>query len=342
MKIDGDRTKKNQTASAAAEQKGRKRLEIRHTLSKYSQQLFLGAVIILLGIVLSIQSEYFLTIGNFINIADACGYRLIVAVGMTVIMASGVMDLSAGSIVSLAGVITAYLLHAGAGIPAAVAAGLMIGIVAGIANGLLIHYTKISFFIITLAMSGMLRGLSLIITDGRPITRFGAEFMFIGTGRLGGIQLSVYLAALTAIAAAIAMSKSRWGSSIKTIGSNEEALRKCGVNTVKYRVSVQAVMGLAAAVTAVIITARLNSAEPNAGLNMELGGTPITGGKACIGGTVLAIIILGMIRNGLTLMSVPSDYQQWITGFLLLVSVLVSGIRIKNNKTTADKKRRTK
>lgn len=226
----------------------------------------------------------------------------------------------------------------------------MIGIVAGIANGLLIHYTKISFFIITLAMSGMLRGLSLIITDGRPITRFGAEFMFIGTGRLGGIQLSVYLAALTAIAAAIAMSKSRWGSSIKTIGSNEEALRKCGVNTVKYRVSVQAVMGLAAAVTAVIITARLNSAEPNAGLNMELdaitaaamGGTPITGGKACIGGTVLAIIILGMIRNGLTLMSVPSDYQQWITGFLLLVSVLVSGIRIKNNKTTADKKRRTK
>ena len=350
MKIDGDRTKKNQTASAAAEQKGRKRLEIRHTLSKYSQQLFLGAVIILLGIVLSIQSEYFLTIGNFINIADACGYRLIVAVGMTVIMASGVMDLSAGSIVSLAGVITAYLLHAGAGIPAAGAAGLMIGIVAGIANGLLIHYTKISFFIITLAMSGMLRGLSLIITDGRPITRFGAEFMFIGTGRLGGIQLSVYLAALTAIAAAIAMSKSRWGSSIKTIGSNEEALRKCGVNTVKYRVSVQAVMGLAAAVTAVIITARLNSAEPNAGLNMELdaitaaamGGTPITGGKACIGGTVLAIIILGMIRNGLTLMSVPSDYQQWITGFLLLVSVLVSGIRIKNNKTTADKKRRTK
>ena len=99
-------------------------------------------------------------------------------------------------------------------------------------------------------------------------------------------------------------------------------------------------MGLMAAITAVIITARLNSAEPNAGMDMELdaitavamGGTPITGGKACISGTVLAVIILGMIRNGLTLMSISSDYQQWITGFLLLVSVLVSGIRIKNTK----------
>lgn len=309
-------------------------------IEKHSQQLFLLIVIIVIGSFLTARSEFFLTPSNLINIADSCGYRLIMAVGMTFIMASGVMDLSAGSTVSLAGVITAWMLHAGAGIPLSIAAGLLTGIAAGTLNGLLIHYTKISFFIITLAMSGMLRGLSLIITDGRPITRFGSAFMTIGTGRLAGVQVSVWIAVILTVAAAVILNHTKWGSYIKTLGSNPEALRKCGISTAGYRISVQAVMGLMAAITAVIITARLNSAEPNAGMDMELdaitavamGGTPITGGKACISGTVLAVIILGMIRNGLTLMSISSDYQQWITGFLLLVSVLVSGIRIKNTK----------
>ena len=189
-------------------------------------------------------------------------------------------------------------------------------------------------------MSGMLRGISLIITGGRPITRFGAAFMTIGTGRLAGIQISVWIAVILTLAAAVVLNCTRWGSYIRTLGSNPEALQKCGIGIAGYRISVQAVMGLAAAITAVIITARLNSAEPNAGMDMELdaitavamGGTPITGGKSRISGTMLAVIILGIIRNGLTLMSISSDYQQWITGFLLLVSVLVSGIRIKNTK----------
>ena len=315
-------------------------------IEKNSQQLFLMIVIVIIGAFLTIKSEYFLTPSNLINIADSCGYRLIMAVGMTFIMASGVMDLSAGSTVSLAGVITAWMLHAGAGIPLSVVAGLLTGVTAGALNGLLIHYTKISFFIITLAMSGMLRGISLIITGGRPITRFGATFMTIGTGRLAGIQISVWMAVILTLAAAVILTCTKWGSYIKTLGSNPEALRKCGIGTAGYRISVQAVMGLAAAITAVIITARLNSAEPNAGMDMELdaitavamGGTPITGGKACISGTMLAVIILGIIRNALTLMSISSDYQQWITGFLLLISVLVSGIRIKNTRQNTQEK----
>lgn len=307
-------------------------------MERNSQSLFLLIIIFVIGIFLSLKSEFFLTPANLINIADSCGYRLIMAVGMTFIMASGVMDLSAGSTVSLAGVITACLLHAGMNIPYSVCGGLLTGILAGILNGILIQYTKINFFIITLAMSGMLRGLSLMITDGKPITRFDAAFMHIGTGRFAGVQISVWLAVVLTLASAIVINRTKWGSYVKTLGSNPEALKKCGVNTAKYRIEVQAVMGLAAAVTAVIITARLNSAEPNAGMDMELdaitavamGGTPITGGKAHISGTLLAVIILGMIRNGLTLMSISSDYQQWITGFLLLVSVLIAGIRIKN------------
>lgn len=307
-------------------------------IERNSQSLFLLIVILVLGVFLSFKSEFFLTPANLINIADSCGYRLIMAIGMTFIMSSGVMDLSAGSNVSLAGIITASLLHAGISIPFSVCGGLLTGIGAGILNGILIQYTKVNFFIITLAMSGMLRGLSLILTGGKPVTRFDAAFMHIGTGRFAGIQISVWLAVFLTLVSFVVLNHTKWGSYIKTLGSNPEALQKCGVNTAKYRISVQAVMGLAAAVTAVIITARLNSAEPNAGMDMELdaitaaamGGTPISGGKARISGTLLAVIILGMIRNGLTLMSISSDYQQWITGFLLLVSVLISGISIKN------------
>lgn len=307
-------------------------------MEKYSQHIFLMIVIVVISAFLSVKSEFFLTTSNFINIADACGYRLIMALGMTFVMASGTMDLSAGSVVSLCGVVTAYLLHCNMPILVSVAAGLLVGAFAGIINGLLIQYTKINFFIITLAMSGMLRGLSLMITDGRPITRFGKSFMQIGTGRIAGVQFSVWIAVILVILSCLVMNSTRWGSYIKTLGSNRGALQRCGVPVARYRISVQMIMGIFAGITAVIITARLNSAEPNAGMNMELdaitaavmGGTPITGGKACISGTMLAVLILGIIRNGLTLMSIPSDYQQWITGFLLLVSVLTAGIRIKN------------
>lgn len=177
-----------------------------------------------------------------------------------------------------------------------------------------------------------------MITDGKPITKFGQEFIALGIGRVGEIQLSVIAAAVLVLCSIPLMFHVRWGNYILSLGGSQEALVKAGVRSGFYRVTVHIFLGIMAAVTAVIITARLNSAEPNAGMNMELdaitavvmGGTSIKGGKASIVGTTLAVLILGVIRNGLTLMSVPSDYQQWITGFLLLVSVLISEIKVRN------------
>lgn len=305
--------------------------------SRYSQQIFLFAVMVFICIVLTAQSKYFLTWKNIRNILEANSYRLILAIGMTFVIASGVMDLSAGAIVSMCGVIMAVGLHAGLPAAAAVILGIFSGTAMGAVNGILIHYTGINFFILTLAVSGMLRGISLMITDGKPITRFGQEFIFLGIGRIGEMQLSVIFAVLLVLVCVPLMFHMKWGNYVTALGGNKDALEKSGIHVGRLRVSVHMFLGAMAAVTAVIITARLNSAEPNAGMNMELdaitaavmGGTAISGGRASIGGTVLAVLILGIIRNGLTLMSVSSDYQQWITGFLLLVSVLISEIRIR-------------
>ena len=314
---------------------------VKKLTNKYSQQFFLLMTMLFIGLILSVKSEYFLTWMNIRNILEANSYRLILALGMTLVIASGVMDLSAGSVVSLCGVVVAVLLHAGVPIPCSVLLGIAAGMLMGAVNGLLIHYTGINFFIITLAISGMLRGISLMITDGKPITKFGKEFMYLGIGRIGEIQLSVVLAiCLTAIAFPF-MYHTKWGNYIQALGGNKDALAKAGIRVGTYRVMVHMLLGATAAMAAVIITARLNSAEPNAGMNMELdaitavvmGGTAISGGKASVMGTVLAVLILGIIRNGLTLMSISSDYQQWITGFMLLASVLISEVRVRRGRT---------
>ena len=309
-------------------------------MSKYSQQLFLLAVLFIIFTVLAGKSEYFFTWKNIRNILEAASYRMVLAVGMTFVIASGVMDLSAGSIVSLCGVLTALSLHGGMGIWLAVFTGIAAGGLMGALNGVLIHYTGINFFVLTLASSGMLRGISLMITDGKPITKFGKEFMQLGIGRIGGFQLPLLFALALILLAFPLMFHVKWGNYIRALGGSEAALKRSGVQTGFYRISVHMLLGITAAATAVIITARLNSAEPNAGMNMELdaitavimGGTPIRGGNASIAGTVLAVLILGSIRNGLTLLSVSSDFQQWITGFLLLASVLISEIRVWNIK----------
>ena len=284
-------------------------------MSKYSQQLFLSAVLLIICAVLAGKSEYFFTWKNIRNILEAASYRMILAVGMTFVIASGVMDLSAGSIVSLCGVLTALALHGGIEIWAAVLTGIAAGGLMGALNGALIHCTGINFFVLTLASGGMLRGISLMITDGKPITKFGKAFMQLGIGRIGEFQFPVLFALTLILLSSPLMFHVKWGNYVQALGGSETALKRSGVRTGFYRISVHVFLGITAAVTAVI-----------------MGGTPIRGGNASIAGTVLAVLILGIIRNGLTLLSVSSDFQQWVTGFLLLASVLISEIRVWNTR----------
>ena len=319
-------------------------------LAGSSQQIFLAAVLVALCVALSFAHESFLTVANIKNVVEANSYRLILALGMTLVVCSGVMDLSAGSAISLCGVVMAVALHASMPVWAAVLAGVLTGVALGAVNGALIHFTRINFFILTLATSGIYRGVSLMVTDGKPITGLGSDFMMLGIGRVGGVQVPVIIVAACLLVCVPLLFRTKWGSYILSLGGNADALRKAGVRCGFYRIGVHMAMVVGVALTALVITARLNSAEPNAGMNMELdaitavimGGTLISGGAGSILGTVLSVLILGVIRNGLTLMSVPSDYQQWITGVLLLASVLLARVRIKSASNGARLTRQAK
>lgn len=307
--------------------------------NKYASIILMYFILIIITIFLSIKAPYFLTWKNFINILEANSYKMILAIGMTFIISSGAIDLSVGSIISLSAIVMAMSMKSGYSVLGGILIGITVGIILGFFNGTIIHLTGINSLIITLATASIFRGLSLILTKGTPITKFDPLFLYLGTGDLFGMEPGVCFAIVILVIAIPLMYSMKWGNYLKTLGGNEKALKRTGVRTGWYRVSSYIYMGVMASIVGIIITARLNSAEPNAGLGMELdavtavimGGTPLSGGKASLAGTVIAVFLLGLIRNGLTIMSVSSFYQQFVTGSILLFAILIA--EIKEHKT---------
>lgn len=303
--------------------------------SKYISIILLFAILILITIFLSIKTPYFFKYKNFLNILEANSYKMILAIGMTFIIASGGIDLSIGSIISLSAIIMAINMKNGVSFQVGILISIAMGIIMGAFNGIIIHYTGINSLIITLATSSIFRGISLVLTQGTPITKFDEKFLFIGTGDIFNMEPGVYIGIFILLISIPIMCKMKWGHYVKSIGGNEEALKRTGIKVGFYKITTYIYMGVLAAIVGIIITARLNSAEPNAGLGMEIdaitavimGGTPLSGGKSSLLGTVIAVFLLGLIRNGLTIMSISSDYQQFITGVILLSSILVAEIK---------------
>ncbi|NLK58052.1 MAG: ABC transporter permease [Tissierellia bacterium] len=305
---------------------------MRRLYERHTTEFLLTGVLLLVGIALTLYSPHFLTAKNLKNILEAISFRLILALGMNIVITSGAIDLSAGSMVSLSGIMAAMSVKAGAPVPLALGIGILSGALMGLINGYAITRTKISPFIITLAFMSVYRGLSLIFTKGIPITLFPAAFLFWGRSDVFRINPPLILGIVTFVVLLPLVYHTKWGQYMMALGGNEEALRRQGIPTSRYRISAHMVLGVLAAVTGIIVTARLNSAEANAGLNMEIdaitavimGGTPLTGGNANVYGTFIAVLLLGVIRNGLTILSVSSFYQQFLIGVLLLFSVIMA------------------
>lgn len=304
---------------------------------RYSTQLLLTAVLLMLSLFMAWRSDFFITGKNIKNILEASTFRLILALGMNLVIVSGAVDLSAGSMVSLSGILIALSLKAELPVALAVLIGICSGALLGAINGTLIHISGINSFIITLATSSVYRGLALILTQGNTVSQFPTAFLFLGRSDVNKINPPLVIAVVLYVAAFPLVHRTKWGQYVQALGGNQEALRRSGVRCGIYRISVFIVMGICAALTAVITIARLNSAETNAGIGMELdaitavvmGGTLMSGGKLSLSGTGIAVLILGVIRNGLTIISVSSFYQQFIIGLILLASVLFSEIREK-------------
>ncbi|WP_292593358.1 ABC transporter permease [Mesotoga sp. UBA5825] len=293
-------------------------------------ELGLILILVILMVVFSVISPFFFNSRNLLNVTRQVSITLIVAIGMTFVILTGEIDLSVGSSAALVGVATAAVLTATGSIFIAMIAGLAMGIGIGLTNGVLTVYGRVQSFIVTLAMMGIARGVALVWTGGKPISRLPVNFGIMGAGYLGPVPVSTIIAAGVFALAFFVLNKTKHGIYVKSIGANKEAARLSAIPVKKYRVLAFAISGLTSALGGILITSRLLSAQPNAaeGLEMNviaaviLGGASLSGGVGTVLGTLLGAMVIGVIDNGMNLVGVSSFFQQIVKGVIILVAVL--------------------
>ena len=300
-------------------------------MPRTAQPLWVGLALMGLAALFSFLSPHFWSLGNLRSVAEQSSINVIAAVGMTFVVASAGIDLSTGAAAALSGVVMAFSLREGWGVGVALGLGLGTGALIGLANALLVVRAGITPFMATLTVMNVVAGATLVLTQGIPIYGFSAAFSWFGRGSVAGVPISILAAALFVLIGSLVL-RTRLGVYALALGDNEEALRRSGVPAGLYKGALFVFSGLCASAASVILTAKLNSAEPLAGVTMEmnaiatvvLGGTRIRGGVASMAGTLLAGLLLGAVRNGLVLIGVSSYYQQFVTGIILLAAVLFS------------------
>lgn len=313
------------------------RLAAAWTSARQRQDSALGllAILLLLCVVLSLASPYFLTTTNLLNIGRGIAIVGIVAVGETIVIISGGFDLSVGSVMAAAGMAAGYLLTQEAPIWVAIAVALGVGLVVGLANGLIISRARINPLIATLATLAIVRGLSYVISGGKEIVIRSDAFLALGTGDLLGIPYIVVALVGTFLVFGWAMPRTSFGRYAYAIGSSARASQRAGVPVARWRVAFYVTCGVLAAVGGLVFVARTGNAQPSAALGIELdvitavilGGTSLNGGRGRLFGTFLGLLLLGVVNNGLVLVGVPAFWQQVVKGAILLLAVLYDELR---------------
>ena len=291
--------------------------------------------------ILWILTPYCLTVSNLLNIAEQTSINAIVAVGMTFVILSGGIDLSVGSIVALSGVVLGAALQSGQPLPAALILAAAVGLACGLGNGALVSWGGLPPFIVTLGTMSIARGAALLFTEGRPVSGFDPGFRMLATGRVAFTPAPVIATILVYAIAHFVLTRTTFGRYVYAIGGNEEATRLSGVAIRFHKTMIYGVSGLMSAIAAIILTARLNSAQPIAGMMYELdaiaatviGGTSLMGGEGSLGGTLVGALIMGVLRNGLNLLGVSSFLQQIVIGAVIVVAVLLDTILKRRNRT---------
>ena len=276
----------------------------------------------------------FLSQRNLVNILQQSSINACLALGMTLVIISGGIDLSVGPTAAIAAVITAALLVSGTPIPLAILAGLGIGVICGLVNGVLVAYIGLQPFIVTLGTLSTYRAIALIYTGGNPVFGLPPEFRSLFNGSVAGIPNSVLMVAVVAILAWVLLKKTPLGEYLLAVGGNEEAAYVAGVPIAITKITAYVISGALAALASMILIGRLGAAEPILGNLWELdaiaaaaiGGASLMGGKGSVVGTLLGAIILGSMRNGLTLMNVQAFYQLLGTGLIILVAMMIDRV----------------
>ena len=296
--------------------------------------------LVLQVVALALLSDRFLTFANERNILLQISVNLCLSIGMTLVILTGGIDLSVGAMLALAGAVGAGLLKNGLTLKAlgvvlqftpfgAMVAGIAVGFALGLFNGIAITRFKLPPFVATLGMLSIGRGLTMLWTGGFPITDLGAQFGFIGAGFWLGIPMAVWISAALVAIFYVVSQRTTLGRYIYAVGGNEKATAYSGVDVERVKLWVYALCGALAGVAGLIVTARLDAADPKAGLGYELdsiaavviGGISLSGGRGSIFGTVLGCLIIGVLNNGLFLLDVSPFWQQVVKGFVIIAAV---------------------
>lgn len=281
---------------------------------------------------MALINDNFLTSSNLFNLARQASIIAILAAGMSLAILTGGIDLSVGPVMALSGTVMAGLMVAGMPPSVAIIAGLLVGAAFGAINGAFVAFAGMPPIIVTLATMGIARGLALIYTGGYPISGLPAEFAFFGRGSLAGIEMPIIIMIAVFAIGYVLLSHTATGRYLYAIGGNEEATRLSGIRVSRYKMLVYVLSGTTAAIAGLILTSRLMSGQPNAGVGFELdaiaavvlGGAAITGGRGMILGTLVGALLLGVLNNGLNLMGVSPYLQNVIKGCIILLAIYIS------------------
>lgn len=302
-----------------------------HILKNYGMII----AFVLVCVILWALTPFFLTPSNLLNVVRQSSIIGVMAVGVTFVILSGGIDLSVGSVMAVSGMIAAGTMQNGGGIFAGILVALGVGIAAGLVNGLLVTKAGITPFVVTLGMMSIARGATLIYSNGYPISGFSETFRFIGGGVILGIPFPVIIFFFVVLVGWAVLTQTRLGRYTYAIGGNEETVKLSGINSDFFKTMVYVISGATAAISALILTSRLNSAGPTAGLTYELtviaavviGGTSLSGGRGTVWGSLIGALLIAVINNGMNLLGISPYFQELVRGVIIILAVYVDRLR---------------
>ncbi|WP_235543579.1 ABC transporter permease [Phycicoccus sp. Soil803] len=308
---------------------GSRSTQMKRFVGDYGIILFFVLIVALLAF----TAPNFFTIDNLISVVRQSSIIGIIALGMTFVMITAGIDLSVGSVVGVAGLVFAMLApRDGTALIVPLIAGMAVGLLVGFLSSALIVWGKLLPFLATLATMAIARTAALVITEGQVVSGLSGPAEWLGSGFVGPIPVPVIIFFALALVCEFVLSRTKFGSHVYAVGGNEESAKKVGISVTRVLFTVYLIGGVMAAIGGVVLTARLNGAAPVAGTGYELqviaavviGGTSLFGGVGTIRGTVLGVLLLGVVMNGMNLLGVSSYYQQGMQGVILVLAVLLN------------------
>ncbi len=316
--------------------------------SKKIKQMISGLgvlwILFLLMIALSFLTEQFMTVNNMLNVSRQVVVTAVLGIGVTFVIITGGIDLSVGSVLAVTAIISAMIVNQTGSAALAFAAAIASGMLIGAAQGFIITRFHVAPFAITLGGMSIFRGVSLLLTNGIPISNMPSQYRWPGAGTIYigtiAIPVPVIILIFLAVIVAVLLNKTRIGRYIFAIGSNENTARLSGIHVNKYKIITYMISGLCCAIAGILLTGRINSASPSAGDGYEMdaiaaaviGGTSMAGGEGTISGTIIGALIIQVIQNGLNLMQINAFWQNVAVGAIIIVAIVADGIRIQMMK----------